>query len=367
MKTRLLIIGIIAFVVGAAGYLVIFYDLTPSTTVNDFGISARIVHGFDDRIMCRIEPCDTSIYLMHIHSEMPGFVTGYNICKGLACIRNDELQLFVGPENDPRNQIVYLSKNVPWQVGDIVNIRLEVAGSVSVDGKNYPDTHKRLHLDLGNSIVVEQDNPYSSIGMSEKDTNKKSVEHSLTVHGLNETYSVGQKIEFIVKFDGIGHYYEYPQLRIEDGNHENIWKNSDIASLNDLDLKKERIKKEWKIGDNIYFVAPIIDKEGFYTLFVEFENEITQKNFWVKPLLQEIQFKEIKYNIEQTHYHVCNIKLEKNKIIIDLNWIFKNSPEEKEIISKIPSFVDYQIVYYDGYTDYFIGEDTANTCETLKN
>jgi hypothetical protein len=176
MKTRLLIIAIIAFVVGAVGYLVLFYDLAPSTRVNEFGISARIVHGFDDRIMCPTEPCDTSIYLMHIHSEMPGFVTGYNICKGITCISIDDSQLFVGPENDPRNQIVYLSRDVPWQVGDIVNIRLDVAGSVSVDGKNYPDPQKRIHLDLGNSIVVEQNNPYSSIGMSKKDANQTPVE-----------------------------------------------------------------------------------------------------------------------------------------------------------------------------------------------
>lgn len=89
---------------------------------------------------------------------------------------------------------------------------------------------------------------------------------------------------------------------------------------------------------------------------------------WAEPVsLLETQFEEIKYDIEQTGYDICNIKLEENKIIIDLNWIFKDSPEEKEIISKIPSFVNYQIVYYDGYTDYFIGEDTANTCETLKN
>ena len=89
---------------------------------------------------------------------------------------------------------------------------------------------------------------------------------------------------------------------------------------------------------------------------------------WIKHVsLLETKFQEIKYDIEQTGYGICDIKLEESKIIIDLNWIFNDSSAEKEIISKIPSFVDYQIVYYDGYTDYFIGEDTANTCEILKN
>jgi hypothetical protein len=89
---------------------------------------------------------------------------------------------------------------------------------------------------------------------------------------------------------------------------------------------------------------------------------------WIKHVsLLETKFQEIKYDIEQTGYGICDIKLEESKIIIDLNWIFNDSSAEKEIISKIPFDVDYEIIYHNGYTDYFINEITSNTCDQLEN
>jgi WD40 repeat protein len=105
---------------------------------------------------------------------------------------------------------------------------------------------------------------------------------SLRIEGLNDTYSVGQKIEFTVKFDGIGYDCGYPQLRIENDNHDIIWESSGIVSLCDPDMKKDHIEKEWKIGDNTHFGTPIIDKEGFYTLFVTFGHDVIQRDFWIK-------------------------------------------------------------------------------------
>ena len=154
-RINFIVIGIVSIVFGFAAYFIIFYDLTPTTIVNDIGISARVVHGIDDRIMCPISPCDTSIYLLVVNSNLNSMVTGYNICKGISCIKDNNLSVFVGPENDPRNQQIYLQKDTTWQVGDIVNIRLRVAGAAVADGKYYPDPHKTIYLDLGNSKVVE--------------------------------------------------------------------------------------------------------------------------------------------------------------------------------------------------------------------
>lgn len=105
------------------------------------------------------------------------------------------------------------------------------------------------------------------------------LQQPLRIEGLKDTYHIGQKIGFTVKFDGIWYDGEFPQLRIEDSNHTNIWKSSDIPSLYD---EKFPIKKEWVIPDKTYFEAPIIDKEGSYTLFVTFADDITQKDFLVK-------------------------------------------------------------------------------------
>ncbi len=80
----------------------------------------------------------------------------------------------------------------------------------------------------------------------------------------------------------------------------------------------------------------------------------------------ESQFEEIKSNIEKTEYGICDIRLEENKIILDLHKFFEGSDPEKQIISQIPSSVDYEIVYYDGYSDYFIGPDTFHTCDEIR-
>ncbi|TAK26928.1 MAG: hypothetical protein EPO37_01190 [Nitrosarchaeum sp.] len=105
---------------------------------------------------------------------------------------------------------------------------------------------------------------------------------SLTVEGLNETYSVGQKIEFTVKFNGTGYDCGYPQLRIEDSNHDIIWENSGVVSLCDPDMKKIHIEKKWIINDSTHFGIPVIDKGGYYTLFVTFSDDIIQKDFVVR-------------------------------------------------------------------------------------
>ena len=86
-----------------------------------------------------------------------------------------------------------------------------------------------------------------------------------------------------------------------------------------------------------------------------------------EPILLESQFEEIKSNIEKTQYDICDIRLEDNKIIVDLHKFFKESEPEKMIISKIPSNVDYEIIYHEGYSDYFIGSDTTNTCDYVES
>ncbi|AJM93097.1 hypothetical protein [Nitrosopumilus piranensis] len=82
-------------------------------------------------------------------------------------------------------------------------------------------------------------------------------------------------------------------------------------------------------------------------------------------LLSELQFEEIKFNIEKTQYDICDVRLQDNKIILDLHKFFEGSDPEKKIISQIPSSVNYEIVYHEGYSDYFIGTETAHGCEGL--
>lgn len=92
----------------------------------------------------------------------------------------------------------------------------------------------------------------------------------LTVEGLNQTYNVGEKIEFTVKFDGIWHGCGVPGLRIEDAYHQPVWEGNLVTSICNPDMKKDHIKKEWVVNDDSNLGVPVIDNEGFYTLFVTF-------------------------------------------------------------------------------------------------
>ena len=88
-----------------------------------------------------------------------------------------------------------------------------------------------------------------------------------------------------------------------------------------------------------------------------------EKEVQLQPL--EAQFVDIKDSIEKIGYDVCDIRLEDDIVVIDLHKFFEGSDPEKKIISQIPSSVNYKIVYHEGYSDYFIGTETAHGCEGL--
>ncbi|MCE2506707.1 MAG: hypothetical protein J4F36_09650 [Nitrosopumilaceae archaeon] len=89
-----------------------------------------------------------------------------------------------------------------------------------------------------------------------------------------------------------------------------------------------------------------------------------EKEVQLQPL--EAQFVDIKDSIEKTGYDICDIRLEGDIVVIDLHKFFEGSDPEKKILSQIPSYVNYEIVYHEGYSDYFIGTETAHGCDYLK-
>ena len=77
----------------------------------------------------------------------------------------------------------------------------------------------------------------------------------------------------------------------------------------------------------------------------------------------ETEFLQIKNNMENVGYDICDIQLKEGKIFIHLMWIFEGSDAEKKIVSKIPSDVDYEIIYHEGYSDYFINLESKYDCQ----
>lgn len=108
------------------------------------------------------------------------------------------------------------------------------------------------------------------------------LQRPLRIEGLNQTQYVEQKIEFAIEYNGTkSHCSFYPSLHIENAEHKTVWESNYILELCDPDITPAHFEREWKIGGTS-LGTPIINKTGSYTLFVEFENDIVQQDFWVK-------------------------------------------------------------------------------------
>ena len=84
-----------------------------------------------------------------------------------------------------------------------------------------------------------------------------------------------------------------------------------------------------------------------------------------EPQSLQARFETIKESIEKTGYDICDIRLDENKVIVDLHKFFEGTEQEQKIISKIPSTTNYEIVYHEGYSDYFINTKTTHKCGEL--
>ena len=87
----------------------------------------------------------------------------------------------------------------------------------------------------------------------------------------------------------------------------------------------------------------------------------------LEPRSLQARFETIKESMMKTGYDICDIRLDENKIVVDLHKFFEGTEQEQKIISKIPSTTNYEIVYHEGSSDYFIGTETAHRCEKLEN
>jgi hypothetical protein len=191
---------------------------------------------------------------------------------------------------------------------------------------------------------------------------------------LNDNFTANKPLKFVYNRD----------MRTLEGKNFDV--DISISKINGNDKEiviKENIHTESKPCEWISTASwEFVPTAGEYSMLMHTSQdnstggETSGRNFMVienmsEPLIStnisESQFEEIKSNIEKTEYDVCDIRLEDNKIVIDLHKFFEGSEPENKIISKIPSNVDYEIFYYDGYSDYFINTITAHTCDYLEN
>lgn len=144
------IVTISSSTIGAMLFFLYYYDFTPSTKENEFGIHALVVRAPPFMGGCDNPLCHYSGYVLKISSEKHVFLTGYNICKEIFCVREDGLSVSL----DETYVVTSIISDVPWKVGDTVSIRAKVSHPYNMAGSFIANLLNMSFVDLGNSKVM---------------------------------------------------------------------------------------------------------------------------------------------------------------------------------------------------------------------
>lgn len=172
MKTlHLTIIGSVCIAIAIGIYTIWFftnsYDFSTYRKDNPLGIEANVICNYNPYLMCLQLPCHASdIFQLNFTSKEGSELIAYNICDGILCTKKE------GFENHVINvhpKIVGINfggvtaytadpiilGDLPWKVGDTVNIRLKVIPVTIPDNGSlirYPE--KIMFVDLGESKII---------------------------------------------------------------------------------------------------------------------------------------------------------------------------------------------------------------------
>lgn len=128
---------------------------------------------------------------------------------------------------------------------------------------------------------------------------------------------MGKKIEFAVKFNGTKYGCSfYPTLRIENSEHQIVWKSSLIVESCDPDTSPYHFEREWKIG-NTDLGTPIIYRAGSYTMFAQFGKDTVQNDFWVIPQISKVIVSDNPSGKTENNIspQIIKVKIDKNNTV----------------------------------------------------
>jgi len=158
-KTKLAVIAVpIAITAALSWYFVSSYDFAPSTTDNPFGVRAELVYVKDLKISCPIQPCGPlNAYMFRYNSQKPVQLVSYNICGGVFCIKREGFGSYgIGGNETHRTwgggQTV---GDIPWKVGDTVNIRVKVKPVEILENGKVMPKDEMFFIDVGKSKITE--------------------------------------------------------------------------------------------------------------------------------------------------------------------------------------------------------------------
>lgn len=150
-KSKIIYIATISSsTIGVMLFFLHYYDFITSTKENEFGIHALVVRVPPFMGGCDNPPCHYSGYVLKVSSKKHAFLTGYNICKEIFCVSEDGLSVSL----DETYVMTPIISDVPWKVGDTVNIRVKVTPLYNMAGSFIPNPQNVIFVDLGNSKVI---------------------------------------------------------------------------------------------------------------------------------------------------------------------------------------------------------------------
>ncbi|MGI0073402.1 MAG: hypothetical protein ACREA3_06295 [Nitrosotalea sp.] len=147
------------------------YDFSTYTKDNPLGFEANVIYNYNPYLMCPQLPCHASnTFQLNFTSIEGSELIAYNICDGIFCTKKegfDNHVIYVHPKiaginfgSVPAyNAGPVMLGDLPWKVGDTVNIRIKVMPVTILDNGSlihYPE--KTMFVDLGKSKIIEVGN-----------------------------------------------------------------------------------------------------------------------------------------------------------------------------------------------------------------
>lgn len=154
MKTlHVSIIAIVCIAIASTVWYFTSYDPTLVTKENDFGINALVIHR-PAGLGCPTADCHFPDYYLKINSKSKTFITGYNICDGNSCVKQEGLEIPL-PLVDvlhPDYKELPLPDNLTWKDGDSVDIKVKAPSTLIMGITN--SSIPTIWIDLGISEIV---------------------------------------------------------------------------------------------------------------------------------------------------------------------------------------------------------------------
>jgi len=161
-----LVTGLLLFLLVMYGLTIIDFDFAFSNKNNPYGIQAIVAYSPEEFSYLKeksIQQQQNDILWFRYYSQEPIYLLGYYICNGIFCLKklDDGSYSPIALElvNQPKKWAGTTLGDLPWKIGDTVNIKVKVApviiqkdeGEEKI-GLNY---EKVIVIDLGESKIKE--------------------------------------------------------------------------------------------------------------------------------------------------------------------------------------------------------------------